>query len=393
MKIKKFVAPTIKQALTQIKQEMGDEAVILNSRKLDKSGLRGKMSGDMFEVTAALDEFDKPQKQQRRTVIQDTYIPEQKTPELLQHQRPSQPSGTDWQSVERLSRLSDEMSEIKQVLAQMSAKPMSHKWGKMPHSMSRLYMSLVESGVHEQTASELVEQISDALQGDRVDADQHALSYIRGKMAEKINTQPLLHKRDGRPLIIALIGPTGVGKTTTLAKMATHPRIYGNDRVAFISTDTYRLAAIEQLKTFAHIAGIPIEVTYSVDEIKRAIYQHRDKDVILLDTPGRSPNNSAHLHEIREMLDRAQPDEVHLVLNIGTRFEDTVETIKKYSMMHVNRLLFTKLDETSSPGNLINVVDQFHTPLSFITNGQEVPDDIMLVEASKVANLVLTEVG
>ncbi|MBN2008089.1 flagellar biosynthesis protein FlhF [candidate division KSB1 bacterium] len=388
MKIKKFVAPTIKQALAQVKQEMGDDAVILNSRKIEKNGIRDVFSKDMYEVTAALDEFDRPKVvPQPRTVIQDTYIPEPK-----QSTPPPSRSKDDWKSMERLTQLSDEMNEIKEALAQMAGQGKQTPVNRMPHSMSRLYLSLIEAGVHEETAQGLVEQISDALKGDRVDNGQHAANFLRGKMAEKINTQPLSHSRDGRPLIVSLIGPTGVGKTTTLAKMATHPAIYGSDKVAFISTDTYRIAAIEQLRTFARIANIPLEVTYSDDEIQKAIFRHRDKDVILIDTPGRSPGNAEHLKEIHHMLERIQPDEVHLVLSICTRFEDIVDIIKKYTMMHVNRLLFTKLDETTGPGNLINVVDQFHTPLSFITNGQEVPDDIMIVEASQIANLVLAEV-
>ncbi len=383
MKIKKYVAPTIKEALAQIKQEMGDDAVILNSRKVEKKGLRDVFAKEMFEVTAALDEFDKPAGSKVRTVISDTYVPE---PARKQQSRP------DWQSVERLARLSDEMNEIKETLAKLTTQPAQAEMKRLPHSLSRLYISLVESGVHEQTATELVEQIHDALKGERINTRDSALSYLHGKVAEKVTTQPLLHRQDGRPRVIALIGPTGVGKTTTLAKMATHPAIYGNDRVAFISTDTYRIAAIEQLRTFAKIAGIPVEVTYSSDEIQRAVFHHRDADVILLDTPGRSPHNDAHLQEIRALLERAQPDEVHLVLSVGTRFEDMVDIIKKYNMMHVNRLLFTKLDETTGPGNLINIVDQIHTPLSFITNGQEVPDDIIIVEASKLANIVLADI-
>jgi flagellar biosynthesis protein FlhF len=201
--------------------------------------------------------------------------------------------------------------------------------------------------------------------------------------------------------VIALVGPTGVGKTTTLAKLATHADLYGRKRVALVSADTYRIAAVEQLKTFAAIANIPMEAVYRPGDIGRAIERFGDRDVILIDTAGRSQNDGGSLRELAAFMEYAGADEVHLVLSMSTRLEDQLDVISKFSAADPKALIFTKLDETTNYGMILNVCyhlspltplnkggNKKPMPISLLTCGQNVPDDVARPSQAQLVRLV-----
>jgi flagellar biosynthesis protein FlhF len=190
---------------------------------------------------------------------------------------------------------------------------------------------------------------------------------------------------------VALIGPTGVGKTTTIAKLAANFAIKEGQRVALITADTYRIAAVEQLKTYSDIIGVPIDIVYSPDELKAALYRHRDKNLVLIDTAGRSPKSQYQLAELQSLLAVDPYIETHLVLSATTKYSDLLEIVKKFSVCSPQKFLLTKVDEAGYLGTVLNLLYQFPTALSYVTTGQNVPDDIELANAHKLANLILRD--
>ena len=194
------------------------------------------------------------------------------------------------------------------------------------------------------------------------------------------------------PLVIAIIGPSGVGKTTALAKLATNSKFYGNAKVAMITADTYRVAATQQLGTFSEIAEIPMEIVHTPRDMERARSRHMDKDLILLDTPGGSQFNAKLIRELDALLEAVKPDEVHLALSMTSKPKDMLRSIKHFSFKHRMRLLLTKFDETVTFGSVVSVVKQSKIPLCYLTFGQEVPEDIELADPAKIARLVVKNV-
>jgi flagellar biosynthesis protein FlhF len=197
--------------------------------------------------------------------------------------------------------------------------------------------------------------------------------------------------------VIALVGPTGVGKTTTLAKLAAHHRVAAGRSVAIVSIDTYRIAAVEQLKRYADIIGVPCEVALTPADLGRALERYRDADFIFLDTTGRSPRDGLGIGEIRsflsvarrELLSAVRPMETHLVLSVTAKGDDLLETARRFAPLEPDRLTFTKIDETQSYGHLLNVSVLTDLPVAYLTTGQEVPDDIEEAGPERIAQLVV----
>ncbi|MBD3315540.1 MAG: hypothetical protein GF344_07110, partial [Chitinivibrionales bacterium] len=188
---------------------------------------------------------------------------------------------------------------------------------------------------------------------------------------------------DEHPRIVAFVGPTGAGKTTTLAKLAAHYGLSRRVMTSIITADTYRIAAIDQIRTFADIVGIGLQVIFSPEEARGALEACENDDVVLVDTAGRSQRNKEHMRDLESFLEMLRPDETHLVLSAATKESDLVDTIKRYRELGVNRLLFTKLDETVRLGNVFNVVSRSGIPVSYFTFGQSVPDDIELAQPGR----------
>ena len=188
---------------------------------------------------------------------------------------------------------------------------------------------------------------------------------------------------------VALVGPTGVGKTTTIAKLAATAITQHGARVALVTIDTYRIAAVEQLKVYGDIMGLPVEVVLAPEQLQEAFARHRDKDLILIDTAGRSPRDAGKVAELAEYLGQDDQVENCLVLAAPTDERVQLQTLECFSAVPLSRLIFTKLDETDSCGALINLPNRAKLPLAYLTNGQQVPEDLLLAEARTVAGLVM----
>ena len=196
-------------------------------------------------------------------------------------------------------------------------------------------------------------------------------------------------KNPSRPVgSFVFLGPTGVGKTTTIAKLAAKRKLTDGLSVALISADTYRIGAIEQLQTFAAIADIPMEVVYEPTEMEGALQKFKEKDVVYIDTVGRSHYNTKEVAEVAEFVSAARPDEVHLVLSASTQTRALLDSVERFNPAKPNRLLITKTDEVSTFGPLLTLANENPFPLSFLTTGQGVPDDIVPARARDLAAMV-----
>ncbi len=192
-------------------------------------------------------------------------------------------------------------------------------------------------------------------------------------------------RSDGKPTVVAFIGPTGVGKTTTLAKIAADFTLAKGKRVGLVTADTYRIAAVEQLKTYAEILNLPVTVAYSAADMREAVDAHRDKDLVLIDTAGRSHRNRQQFDELRQLLAAVETDEVYLVLSVNTGRAACQEILEHYTFMRDYRLLFTKLDESPVPGIIFNARLRTGKPISYVTTGQSVPDDLEVANPGRLA--------
>jgi flagellar biosynthesis protein FlhF len=189
--------------------------------------------------------------------------------------------------------------------------------------------------------------------------------------------------------VVALVGPTGVGKTTTIAKLAANFRLRENRRVGLITVDTYRIAAVEQLRTYADIIDLPMEVVSTPREMREAVERMRSLDLVLMDTAGRSPRDEVKIRELRSLLAEAAPAEVHLVLSAASSARSLAAAAERFAPVGVTALLITKLDEATGLGNLLALARNCRLPFSYLTDGQNVPDDISIAEAKRLAQLIL----
>jgi flagellar biosynthesis protein FlhF len=189
--------------------------------------------------------------------------------------------------------------------------------------------------------------------------------------------------------VVALVGPTGVGKTTTVAKLAASFKLVHGVRVGLVTVDTYRIAAIEQLRTYAEIIDLPLAVANDPGQMSRAIDEVGDVDMVFIDTAGRSPRDEVKIRELADFMTEARPDEIHLVLSAGGTERTLKSAVERFTQVRADRLILTKLDETESLGAVLGLLGQTNRPVSYITTGQAVPDDIEPADRMRLARLVL----
>ncbi len=251
-----------------------------------------------------------------------------------------------------------------------------------------LYDQLLAAGVNESVARDLMENLPDVSAWSDPARLPLAASALRDLISRRIPGSGPIRLTPNKLKAVALIGPTGVGKTTTIAKLAAHYSLVEHKKVALLTVDTYRIAAVEQLKTYSQILDIPVAVAYSQSEVMPAVEQFADYDLILIDTAGRSQKNIMQVGELKNLLETLQCETL-LVLSASTKEHDMLEAVKRFSAARVDRLIFSKLDETSTHGSLLNVADRAGIPLAYITTGQKVPEDIEVATGDRLAAMIL----
>ena len=365
MKVQKFKGASMKDVLRDVTKTLGKDAIILQSRKISEGGLLGIGTKSMVEVTVALDS---------NPVNLDT-VELTNNKEILPPVLPLREEYPDKREL-RLITLTNQVEGLQSTLKEMSQRMQYPSNPSLPEPFRYYYSRLVESGIDFKMASKVLLEVYENSAGIKM-SDRSAIEKkIKSKISGLI-TKTKKKKLDlNSPFISAVIGPTGVGKTTTIAKLAASARLYKNLRVALITADTFRIGATEQLKSFADILKIPMEVVYSLSEMKKAVNIHADKDAIFIDTTGRSPSDSENVTELISLVRAANPQEIHLVLSASTDKRTQLNALKGFGSMNVDSLIFTKLDETSQPGSIIEVASRSKKPISYLTDGQNVPQDI-----------------
>jgi flagellar biosynthesis protein FlhF len=378
------MAKNTQEAILKVKMDLGSEALILNTRKVRKKGLLGLFSKPMTEVLAAVDEYNTPGKENENagkgTAVSNNAV-------ILDKKE------------EKIANLENKISDIEEMLQKLCTRVMN---GEKPADRMAgdelknrktsvaevFYNNLVNNEVDPEIARKLVNAAAARMTAS--DGVNEMAAQLSGIIAGLLGSpETIREKNNGKPVTVIFVGPTGVGKTTTLAKIAANYLLNKKKTVGLITADTYRIAAVEQLKTYAEILGIPVTVVYTPAEMKEAVGLHADKDLILIDTAGRSHKNKAQFEELKALIAASEADEVYLVLSAVTSPRNCREILNHYSFLKEYKLLFTKTDETPVLGIILNVRYMTGKSLSYITTGQSVPDDIETANIDKITkNLI-----
>lgn len=291
--------------------------------------------------------------------------------------------------------IAQEMRAVKRMVSRMMDQQRRAAAPALPDKLFDQYINLIEQEVAEELADEIVREVSEELDETAIHDESLVREAILRRLASLIRVDDqagqFTKPEDGRPRTIALIGPTGVGKTTTVAKLAANFKLKQHKKVGLITSDTYRIAAVEQLRTYAGILGVPLHVANSPERMIEAMRACRDCDVVLIDTAGRSQRDDPKLDQLRTFIRAADPHEVHLVLSLTSHQSVLLEAVERFSAIRTDRMIFTKLDEAVNFGVLVNVAKQVDTHLSFVATGQEVPHDLEATRPDRLARLVMGE--
>ena len=374
MKIKKIVAPTMKDALRQVKIELGDDAVILQSRKIKSGGLFSFLSREQIEVTAAVDHSAPGITPDNAS---DSNVSASHAP------------GTGIREKSLLYNIKDDVERIEDTLAQIGEKLKYDSMPGLPAELNRHFVSLLENGVEKKIASDLMQTVYVETGANGYDNAALVAKLVQQKLRAMFTVTGPLKYSGARPIVMALIGPTGVGKTTTIAKIASQNKFFMKRKVSLVSADTYRMAAIEQLRTFARIASIPLDVVYKPDDLPAALKKNADKDLIVIDTAGRSHRDQDKMRELSDFMEAANPSQIHLTLSAGSKLKDLLDIVDRFHVVPSDSFVITKLDETTDYGNILNLAQRRPKPISYLTLGQNVPDDIAVADNATLAKLVM----
>lgn len=365
MIIKRYIVANMSEAMTKIKNELGEGAIIISQRKVRRKGVVGYFSSKVIEVTAAVDRINDPKADAENIENLKKLIGKQR--EIVKEELIA-PENED--------KLYHEVQDIKEMMAGL--KDDMGAIAAKGRKKSKLETELIENDVSEKVVGNILKRIKYI--DKSIDEREKAKMAIR----DMVGISGMKNDK-----IIVLVGPTGVGKTTTIAKLAGRYSLIDKKKVGLITIDTYRIGAVEQLRTYADIMNIPIKVVFSINDMEAAVKSLQSCDVILVDTTGRSSKNAMQISELRAFIDKLKIGSVNLVISCTTKNHDIETIVKGYSPLNFNNVIITKLDETSTYGSILNIIESAGKPLSFVTTGQNVPDDIKFVDEERLANLIL----
>jgi flagellar biosynthesis protein FlhF len=408
-------------ALARVKAELGGGAVILHTRTIKRGGVLGLGARNVVEITATAD----PRVAARRKPPAQSPPPVEPRDEPAQRDQSSRDDGQSAppevaesaatatmvaggaappQSASADPALREEMSAIRSMVQDLLQRRGGQSPAQVPAELIEFYTRLIGQEVAEEIVAELIRGVRGRLgdrratywdtQGRPVAAASMTPERIREELVHTIDemlppASPLELVDENRPTIVALVGPTGVGKTTTLAKLAAQMKLRENRRVGLITIDSYRIAAVEQLKTYAQILQVPLIPVVTAEDMADAVKRLADVDLILIDSAGRSQRDEPRIAELGRFLQIARPDQVHLVLSATSRESQLKEAVERFSAVGARRVIFTKLDEAVGFGVMLNILKTAGLRLSYLTAGQSVPDDIEAGSARRVAELIL----
>lgn len=395
MIIKKYQGASEAEATAKAKEDLGKNAVIMNVKTVKNKGFRRFFNKNYVEVTAAVDEpSDAPkEKSTQATERISSRTENQKKIErnILPEEENERIDTKLEDSLTKTSAIEERLDNLAQILERQmkdTKEDESEVVDQNSKMIKLVFDQLVNNEVTEENAKEIINEIDNS--DGKMQLDD-LLASVYQKIVLKLGQMKTIEPEEGKSKVIFFIGPTGVGKTTTIAKLASKFKLERKCKLAIVTADTYRIAAVEQIRTYANILSVPIEVVYNSGEIKEAIEKYKDYDLVFVDTAGRSHKNDEQREDVEKLLEAVQEyePEVYLVVSATTKYKDLVRITQTYSDILNYRLLFTKIDETAAIGNILNIRMLTKEPLSYTTFGQNVPDDIEVTDAQYIAKQLL----
>lgn len=353
----------MQDAVFKVKADLGADAVILHTRKVRQGGFFGLFGKKLIEVIATVEE--------------------QREAEVAKELR--EELNTLRERIQQMDQKEQELQEAKKVTATQP----NHQL-MFPGKLQMYAEKLVQEGLAIDIVNEIGQIIIDRLEIYQLHKEDVVYRTLLDVMAEMI---PIASPIDLKPQkrVMAFVGPTGVGKTTTIAKLAAQIALKGEKRVGLITADTYRIAAVEQLKTYSDIINVPLRVIYNSDELETALDELNYCDLIFIDTAGRSQRNDSQMAQLKEILPKGLIDETHLVIAMNTGYEEMFDIIQRFGQLVLSSLIFTKQDESSKRGTIMNILKKTPYQISYITFGQDVPEDIEEANPRRIAEMILKE--
>ena len=365
MIIKKYIGENETEAIMLAKEDLGKDAIVTNVKKIYPKGIFKFFRKASVEITAAIDNNIS----HASNISSDGYRPPNNSTfeEKIQH----------LQTLLQSQKVEETIDEEKEVIKR-----------KENQYIDIIHQQLLENGIEEKYIKNLINEV-------RIKSElslEETLALVYQKIVLKLGQANKIEVEEGKCKFVFFVGPTGVGKTTTIAKIASFLSIYKGAKVALLTLDTFRIAAVDQLKTYASILELPIKVAYSIEEFESIKDDFKEYDLVLVDTAGMSHKNKEKQEELEKYLDAIDEDirETFLVLSSTTKYVDLINIVKHYSSFLVDySLLFTKLDETTNIGCIFNLKLLTGANLSYVTIGQNVPDDILIIDTQRIAKQLL----
>lgn len=411
MTINKFYGKTEEEATEKARAEFGENVVIMNVKEVKPKGLFRAFKGNTYEVTAAMEEKEHPPAAPAVRPLQNTkpvldainLVADEKISIPKVEKKPDFTQTAGLEKKRMTEGVTDKVKERKNLEARLDdlsdqleeSLGSSQKKTKGPSSeelnfVRILYNTMLTNEVNEKYVNQILDEVEKFIRpGNNVDV---ILFNVYQKLILRFGQPKTIDVSGPKPRVYFFIGPTGVGKTTTIAKIASKYEVEYDKKVAFITADTYRIAATEQLQVYANILGAPMSIVYSKDELNDAIAKYADYDLIFVDTAGFSHKNEEQRSDVKKLIqgvDKKYKKEVYLVLSATTKYRDLVEIVDTYREISEYKLIFTKLDETTTYGNLLNIKLYSDADLSYVTNGQNVPDDLEVFDTQKIVKKLL----
>lgn len=373
MQIKRFRAQDMAEALRLVKKEFGYQAVILSAKEMKNgAGMLGFLKGPCVEVTAATDAGYPNEKRG------NTSAGKQRRHKGVAA-GPVSMGRRDWR---RPISLVKEEAGVSRNRAGLT------KTRDVEMNLFDLSQEMQNQGVKETIALDLIKKLNTVVPSNKLFSPE----AIRRSLIENLEkmgaaTRSVRIER-GKQKVIALIGPTGVGKTTTIAKLAAIGGLAKKRKIGFITLDDKRIGAIAQLEVYARILNIQMEVASSKEAVVKSLQKLKRKDIVLIDTPGISYSDTRQLGDLKNILDNVGPVEIHLLLSAVTKEKDFNRILDRFSAIPIDSLIFTKLDESSECGDLLNQLIRTKIPVSYFTSGPQVPEDIEVATLEKLVDRI-----
>jgi flagellar biosynthesis protein FlhF len=408
MRVKKYIVDSMPDALQKIRSDLGKDAVILNTKEIRTGGFLGLFAKKKIEVIAATDTQVNTSKAKAKPVVKPeikaanaqatatNLLNQISSVAVLDEPLPFVPDVIVNNSAPILTEkpvAKDEavLSEIRQMkemmskLASRSHLSVAERHPVLVQLEEQLLTQELDALIVQQTLNRIEEILESS--GEELNKET-AAAIAKDYLLQLLKTGASKHIASDTK-VVHFVGPTGVGKTTTIAKLAAEQVLKHHRKVGFITSDTYRIAAVEQLKTYANILNIPLEVVFSPQDLTKAFLQLKDRDVIFMDTAGRNFRNEMYVSELHALMQGKGKSETFLVLSLTTKYKDMKVITDNFSKFNLDKVLFTKMDETDSYGSIVNLLNDFPLKLSYVTNGQNVPDDITVADENVIIGLIM----